>query len=74
LKRKAINSNSTNTICGCLLRAQRVTQTERSQSRPAVTAKDASLVEVLADDLLFDFNKAVLKPAADRALEQAWTK
>src|SRR5215207_3810599 len=37
LKRKAINSNSTNTICGCLLRAQRVIQTERSQSRPAET-------------------------------------
>src|SRR5215216_7264408 len=37
LKRKAINSNSTNTICGCLLRAQRVTQTERSQTRPAET-------------------------------------
>jgi len=39
-----------------------------------VTAKDDSLVAVLADDVLFDFNKAVLKPAADRALEQAWTK
>jgi outer membrane protein OmpA-like peptidoglycan-associated protein len=39
-----------------------------------VTAPDDSFVAVLADDVLFDFNKAVLKPVADRPLEQAWTK
>src|SRR5215211_8363223 len=37
LKREAINSNSTNTICGCLLRAQTVIQSERSQTRTAET-------------------------------------
>jgi len=39
-----------------------------------VTAKDNSFVVVLTSDVLFDFNKADLKPAADQPLEQAWTK
>jgi hypothetical protein len=32
--RHTINSNSTNTICGCLLSAQSVIHSERSQTRP----------------------------------------
>jgi outer membrane protein OmpA-like peptidoglycan-associated protein len=39
-----------------------------------ITAKDDSFVVVLTGDVLFDFNKADLKPAADRPLEQAWIK
>lgn len=39
-----------------------------------ITAKDDSFVVVLTSDVLFDFNKAELKPAADRPLEQAWAK
>ena len=32
--RHTINSNTTNTICGCLLSAQSVIHSERSQTRP----------------------------------------
>ncbi len=39
-----------------------------------ITAKDDSFVVVLSGDVLFDFNKADLKPAADGPLEQAWTR
>jgi outer membrane protein OmpA-like peptidoglycan-associated protein len=39
-----------------------------------VTAKDDSFIVVLRGDVLFDVNKADLKPAADKTLEQAWTK
>jgi outer membrane protein OmpA-like peptidoglycan-associated protein len=39
-----------------------------------VTAKDDSFIVVLTSDVLFDLNKADLKPAADKALEQAWAK
>ncbi len=39
-----------------------------------VTAKDDSFVVVLTSDVLFDLNKADLKPAADKPLEQAWAK
>src|SRR5215212_12013534 len=34
---EVINSSSAKTICGCLLRAQTVIQSERSQTRPAET-------------------------------------
>lgn len=39
-----------------------------------VTAKDDSFVVVLTSDVLFELNKADLKPAADKPLEQAWGK
>jgi hypothetical protein len=35
VKRKVINSSSTNAICGCLVRAQSVIQSERCQIGPA---------------------------------------
>ncbi len=39
-----------------------------------ITAKDDSFLVVLSGDVLFDFNKSDLKPAADKPLEQAQTK
>lgn len=39
-----------------------------------ITAKDDSFIVVLTGDVLFDLNRADLKPAADKALEQAWAK
>lgn len=39
-----------------------------------VTVKDDSFIVVLSGDVLFDFGKFDLKPAADLPLEQAWAR
>jgi outer membrane protein OmpA-like peptidoglycan-associated protein len=39
-----------------------------------VSQKDDSFAWILHGDMLFDFDKSDLKPAADQVLEQAWVK
>jgi outer membrane protein OmpA-like peptidoglycan-associated protein len=39
-----------------------------------IMPKDDSFIVILKGDVLFDFDKADLKPAADWSLEQAWTR
>src|SRR5262249_32772596 len=47
---------------------------ESREEAVRVTMKDDSFIVVLTSDVLFDLNKADLKPAADNPLEQAWVK
>jgi len=62
-----------------LAQLQMLLDTERAPLSPEIepvriTTKDDSFVIILTGDVLFDFNKASLKPAADQPLQQAWAK